>query len=403
MKKIFFYAMMLMACTVAFTSCSDDNDSNPTLIQPKEFVLNTPRVGDALINLETNKSIDLSWSQPQFTNFNAPVIGTYSVQVSSTGTFNQEYNASAEDNSAADYVTLGETYSSCQAAVPTEGIAKALMQLNGWAEDSIPDRVPVYVRVKAAVRDASFNEYGTIYSNVLTMNVIPYYVELKPAAPIIWYMVGDCIGSSSWSNDAAGVGVGLVPLFLVPGQQYDLGTGAGVISFTGYFPQDGQFKFVQVPGNWDIQLNFTQVKNPGSFLNDADGNNHNVQITQAGYYTIQIVTSDVVDNNEITITPYEGDVKVYDKLCIAGNFNEWSDTDMTPVFTLDGAENHIWSYEVKGGDVLKVKIPGSWDTCWGYKTGLAGSGDGDGNLVVPDGNYLFLFNDITGDYMLIEK
>ena len=75
---------------------------------------------------------------------------------------------------------------------------------------------------------------------------------------------------------------------------------------------------------------------------------------------------------------------------------------MIPVFTLDGAENHIWKCEVNGGDKLKVKIPGSWETNWGYKSGLAGEGDGDGNLVVPEGKYLFLFNDITGDYMLID-
>jgi hypothetical protein len=34
---------------------------------------------------------------------------------------------------------------------------------------------------------------------------------------------------------------------------------------------------------------------------------------------------------------------------------------------------------------------------------LAGEADGDGNLVIPDGKYLLLFNDITGDYMLIEQ
>ena len=219
MKKIYFYAMMLVACTAAFSSCCDDNGSNPTLIQPKEFVLNTPLVGDGLVDLQTdlNMSINLSWSQLKFTDFDAPLIGTYSVQLSSTGTFNQEYNPSAEDNTGADFVTLGETYSSCSADVPTSGIAKALMQLYAWPEDSVPDKVSIFLRVKAAVQDASFNEYGTIYSNVVKMNVIPYYVELKPAAPIIWYMVGDCIGSASWSNDANGVGVGLVPLFLVPG------------------------------------------------------------------------------------------------------------------------------------------------------------------------------------------
>ena len=75
---------------------------------------------------------------------------------------------------------------------------------------------------------------------------------------------------------------------------------------------------------------------------------------------------------------------------------------MNPVFTLSG-ENHLWSYIVNGGDKLKVKISGSWDTNWGYRDGLQGEGDGDGNLVVPDGTFLLIFNDITGDYMLIEQ
>lgn len=231
------------------------------------------------------------------------------------------------------------------------------------------------------------------------MKAVPYYIELKPAAPIIWYMVGNCIGSASWSNDANGVGKGLVPMFLVPNGEYDKATGGGMTSFTGYFPEDGQFKFVLTPGDWNTQMNFTNVKNPGSFLIDADGDNHNIGIGEKGYYTINVDTR----TNEIIIEKYEKDVKVFDQLSIAGTFNDWSDSDMTPVFTLDGAENHLWSFEVNGGDHLKIKTPGSWDTNWGYKNGLAGEADGDGNLVIPDGKYLLLFNDITGDYMLIEQ
>ena len=62
MKKIFFYAMMLVTCSVAFTSCNEDRDSNPMLIQPTEFVVNTPVFGDGLVNLSTNRSINLTWS-----------------------------------------------------------------------------------------------------------------------------------------------------------------------------------------------------------------------------------------------------------------------------------------------------------------------------------------------------
>ena len=399
MKTIFKSTILMAVVGLSlFTSCKDDNESNPTLIQPTSFVVNNPAIGNANLDLAKSTSVNLTWSQPTFTDFGAPVIPTYTVQLSPTGSFNKQFDASLEDNTGADFVSLAETYSAGSADINTATINRALNELMGWSEADVPAVLPLSVRVKAAVQDASFNEYGVIYSNIIALNTVPSYVELKPAEPIIWYMVGNCIGSASWSNDASGVGKGLVPMFLVANESYDAKTGAGLTTFTGYFPAGGQFKFVKVPGSWDEQLNYTNVKS-GSVATDEDGDNHNLGIPEDGYYTIQIDSKD----NSITVVKYEGDVKVYDKLCIAGSFNEWSDSDMTPVFTLDGAENHIWSYEVNGGDKLKVKIPGSWDTNWGYKTGLAGSGDGDGNLVVPDGKYLLLFNDITGDYMLIDQ
>ena len=399
MKTIFKSTILMAVVGLSlFTSCKDDNDSNPTLIQPTSFVVNNPAIGSANLDLEKSTTVNLTWSQPVFTNFGAPVVPTYTVQLSPSGSFNKQFDASLEDNTGADFVSLAETYSAGSADINTATINRALNELMGWSEADVPAVLPLSVRVKAAVQDASFNEYGVIYSNIIALNTVPSYVELKPAEPIIWYMVGNCIGSASWSNDASGVGKGLVPMFLVANESYDIKTGAGLTTFTGYFPAGGQFKFVKVPGSWDEQLNYTNVKS-GSVATDEDGDNHNLGIPEDGYYTIQIDSKD----NSITVVKYEGDVKVYDKLCIAGSFNEWSDSDMTPVFTLDGAENHIWSYEVNGGDKLKVKVPGSWDTNWGYKTGLAGSGDGDGNLVVPDGKYLLLFNDITGDYMLIDQ
>ena len=401
--KTIFKSTILMAAAGLFvlTSCEDDNESNPTIAQPTTFVLNQPAV-NGNIDLEKSSTVALTWSQPTpYNDFNAPVVPTYTVEVSPTGSFNRAFDVNAEDNTGADFFALEETYSSGKnVELNTETLDRMLIQLNGWNEASkVPSLIDLSFRVKAAIRDASFREYNPIYSNVVTMKAVPYYIELKPAAPIIWYMVGNCIGSASWSNGADQVGKGLVPMFLVPNEEYDKATGGGLTSFTGFFPEDGQFKFVLTPGDWNTQLNFTNVKNPGSFLIDADGDNHNIGIGEKGYYTIKLDTR----TNDITIEKYDGNVQVYDQLCVAGTFNEWSDTEMTPVFTLDGCENHIWSYEVNGGDKLKVKIPGSWETNWGYKNGLTGSGDNDGNLVVPDGKYLLLFNDITGDYMLIEQ
>ena len=34
-----------------FTACDDDRDSNPTLISPTEFVLNTPAISGTVIDL----------------------------------------------------------------------------------------------------------------------------------------------------------------------------------------------------------------------------------------------------------------------------------------------------------------------------------------------------------------
>ena len=312
--------MLLLAGAFALTACTDDNESNPTLTQPTQFVLNEFAV-NGNIDLERTASLALSWSQPTaYNDFNAPVVPTYTVEVSPTGSFNKAFDVNAEDNTGADFFTMDETYTSGKnVELNAETIDRMLIQLNGWNEaGKVPSIVDLAFRVKAAIRDASFREYYPIYSNVVTMKAVPYYIELKPAAPIIWYMVGNCIGSASWSNDANGVGKGLVPMFLVPNGEYDKATGGGMTSFTGYFPEDGQFKFVLTPGDWNTQMNFTNVKNPGSFLIDADGDNHNIGIGEKGYYTINVDTR----TNEIIIEKYEKDVKVFDQLSIAGTFND---------------------------------------------------------------------------------
>ena len=40
MKKIYQLSMLLLAGAFALTACTDDNESNPTLTQPTQFVLN---------------------------------------------------------------------------------------------------------------------------------------------------------------------------------------------------------------------------------------------------------------------------------------------------------------------------------------------------------------------------
>ena len=112
--KTIFKSTILMAAAGLFvlTSCEDDNESNPTIAQPTTFVLNQPAV-NGNIDLEKSSTVALTWSQPTpYNDFNAPVVPTYTVEVSPTGSFNKAFDVNAEDNTGADFFALEETYSS---------------------------------------------------------------------------------------------------------------------------------------------------------------------------------------------------------------------------------------------------------------------------------------------------
>jgi hypothetical protein len=404
MKNKLLLGALLIGSASLFTACSDDNDSNPSLIQPTEFTLNTPAYINETVDLEATKELQLSWSQPKYTADNAPLPVTYEIQVSPTNSYTVSTTEAAADESGAtiaDYAAIARTTTLCTYALQTEDLNKALVQIGKWTDASnVPTTQLVYIRVNAYIQENAKKLNPIVTTNEVKINVNPYFITLKDADPILWYMVGSCIGSKSWNNDGvSSIGTGLIPLFIQANEKYDKTTGEGVIAFTGYFPKDGQFKLVLTPGGWDDQMNFENVESGANLLYDADGNNHNLGISESGYYTFKVNTK----TKKIAVEKYEKAVKVYEQLCVAGTMNDWSDSDMTPVFTLDGAENHVWSFVVNGGDHLKIKTAGSWDTNWGYRAGLQGSADGDGNLVIPDGKYLLLFNDITGDYMLIEQ
>ena len=110
MKKIFAFATLLLTGAMAMVSCSDDNDSNPTLVQPATFSINEVAEAQGQVDLMKSYSVTMTWSQPKFTEPNAPVIPTYSILVSTKGSFTQAYDDKAEDNSAADYFVLPETF-----------------------------------------------------------------------------------------------------------------------------------------------------------------------------------------------------------------------------------------------------------------------------------------------------
>lgn len=394
MKKILKSTLLLLCSVCLFTACEDDNDSNPTLVIPTTFHLNTPAYAQANTDLASSTELPFTWSQPNYGGF--PVAAQYQMQFSLKNSFTTSVAQAEADESGktiADYVMLDQIYNSCQGTVNASSLAKGLEQLAGWDEDNVPETVTVYARLTSDFAN------DTIYSNVVSFLVSPYYVELKDAPVEIWYLVGGCIADGKWSNNADAIGTSLMPMNIIQGVEYDKKTGTGEIQYIGYFPDNAEFKIVKTPGDWDYYVFCGNGEDMGTSLRNGGDDPGNIKIAEGGYYMITINTKDVTCN----IEKYEENVKVYPKLCIAGSFNDWSDSDLTPVFSFEGAENHIWSYEVEGGWKLKVKLPDDWGTNWGYKDGYAGERDGDGNLVVPEGKWLFIFNDIDGSYSLIAK
>ena len=395
MKKILKSTLMLLCGACMFIACSDDLSNNPTLLNPATFTLNQPAYSASNIDLATSNGLNFTWSQPNYGGF--PVAAEYQMQFSLNNSFTtsvEQAEADETGSTVADYVMLDQIFSTCQGSVDAAELAKGLQKVAQWEEDAVPQTQKIYARL------ASKYANGTIFSNVVEFNVIPYYVELSDAPVEIWYLVGGCIADGKWTNNESAIGTRLMPRNIVDGVEYDKKTGQGKIQYIGYFPDNAEFKIVKTPGDWDHYVFCGDGTDMGTSLRNGGDDPGNIKIANAGYYKITVDTKAVT----CAIEKYEEEVKVYAKLCIAGSFNDWSDNDMTAVFNYDGAkENHVWSYEIEGGWKLKVKLPESWETNWGHKDGYAGEKDNDGNLVVPEGKWLFLFNDIDGSYSLIAK
>lgn len=419
MKNKYIIGALLVGIISLFASCSDDNDSNPTLIQPTEFKLNTPEYVNATIDLEQSTGLGLTWSQPKYTADNAPINVTYEVQVSPTNSFTVSTDEAAADESGekvADYAALSHTTLECKTSASAEEIDKALVKILKLTEANVPAEQDAYVRVNAFILEGT-NRLNPIASNSVQLKVKPYYVELKDATPIMWYLVGNMFGGK-WAGDKI-TGTDNLPMFLKPNFAYDKKTGAGEIEYTNYFLTgayndkaecaDAGFKILPASFSWDYSMNADGGK-AGTIVyrGDTGSDGGHIVAPEAGYYTVTINTA----NNTATMVKYEDEVnKTYGTIQIAGSFNEWADTPMLP-YNTEGVENHAWYYvmEVPAGETaqFKFKIAGSWDTSWGY-----GKADGDinmfgkceaggKNLGLAEGKYVISFNDITGAFSIVK-
>lgn len=419
MKNKYIIGALLVGIISLFASCSDDNDSNPTLIQPKEFVLNTPAYANATIDLEKSTGLELTWSQPKYTADNAPINATYEVQVSPTNSFTVSTDEAAADESGEkmpDYAVLSNTTQKCNISASAEEMDKALVKILKWTEGNVPAEQEMYVRVNAYILEGT-SRLNPVASNSVKLNVKPYYIELKDAVPTMWYLVGNMFGGK-WAGDK-NIGVDALPMFLKPNFSYDKKTGAGEIEYTNYFLTDefdekaesavAGFKILPSSFDWNYSMDGGgKLKDNIAYRGSTNSDGGHILAGADGYYTITLNTA----NNTATMVKYEGNVTNYGTIQIATSLDDFaSDTPMLP-YNTEGVENHAWYYvmEVPAGQTVsfKFKIAGSWDTNWGYgaedgAVNMYGKCEANGhNIGLTEGKYCISFNDITGAFSIVK-
>ena len=392
MKLKYIIAPMLVGLgLVVFSSCSDDNGSNPTLHMPESFVLNTPYVAASVLDLENTKDpLVITWSQPDYGGFPAAV--TYYVQYALDDQFTSTVDE--EGNTVPNYIQEDEPLSVCRDSIDVADINRNLMTLLGASSAAdVPALVNVFFRISAQTPSTD-----VIYSNVVKVQTSPYFQTLVAADPILWYLTGSCIGDGSWGN---AVPTGCLPMYLSQNSDYDYATGTGEILWAGYLNSAG-FKFRGSPDdNWAVQIG--QGDSFGKYKVN-DGGSANISVPSDGVYLITLDTK----TNTPVITEYSGSAKVFDGIAISGSFNGWGDTALTPATTV--CENHDWfiNIDLETGAEVKFKQSGSWDFNWGGKLstlsyGYYGTGVGNGdNLYISEGgNFNIYFNDITGLFRFV--
>jgi hypothetical protein len=408
MKNIFKSTLLLLGCLAMLTACSDDNDSNPTFVEPSTFTLNTPSWAPNAIDLANSKTLPFTWSQPNYAGSAKayPVAVNYSFEVSSTDswtTSNVTADADKTGATVADYYILDDAYHTPSGSIDAAKLATALEYLSKWKEDAVPEVDTVFVRCKAQTPGPG-GVTSTVYSNTVQVMVNPYYVELRDAPLELWYLVGNNIGAEDggWKNSEAGT----VPLLPVYGNDYDKKTGRGEIEWEGFLPAGTEFKLVNIIGNWDIQWGSSD----GSLDNPVknDGGAKNFTIATAGYYKVVLNTA----TDKLSITPVDGITpSVFTQIAMPGSYQPGDGWDPTSnVMTAKNplaTENHDWTatVELKAGQQLKFAADGAWTTSWGSTVFPYGIGKlgGDNINVTADGTYTVYFNDITGYYYFVAQ
>ena len=273
-----------------FTSCDDDRDSNPTLDLSHVadgFVLNTPAVAENnTYDLISAKSLRLTCSQPNYGG--VPYSMRYYVQVSIDPAF--------VSDGTATHTELATFYRTADMQVNATEINNAIVALFQAAnpDTSVPAEMPVYIRLRAVIGDATDTSLGETFSNTITLRSVKATYE-APDAKFTdnLYLIGSSIQDpwKSWKP--------IPKVFGLEGNYY------GII----YLPAGGEFK-------WGTENNDYRGINRLKEINDeagagiSAGDEQNIKVANAGWYTLHFKGKITEDKKNIdwTLTVYKTQV-----------------------------------------------------------------------------------------------
>lgn len=323
MKKIFkFMLLPALVLPLLFTSCDDDRDSNPTLDLShlaEGFVLNTPALAENnTYDLNSAKSLVLTCSQPNYGN--APYAVKYYAQVSIDPTFVSDPAATHEE-----LATYAENASSLEfnASEANNAVVSLFQAAN--PDTSVPEEMPIYIRLRAVISGTLNQTLGETYSNVITLPSVKATYE-APDAKFTdnLYLIGSSI-QTPWQSWKA-----IPKVFGLEGNYY------GVI----YLPAGGEFK-------WGTENNDYRGINRLKEINDeagagiSAGEEQNIKVANAGWYTLLFKGKITEDKKNIEWTLSVYPTKVY----ILGGSVEMSGTwafDDAYALTAPADKNGKW-------------------------------------------------------------
>ncbi len=339
MKKIIKSTLFALCGICLFTACEEDRDSNPTIVQPTTFVLNTPAYASSVIDLENTEYIGLTWTQPNYGGF--PVAADYIPQVSLTGKFtvsSAEEDADESGQTVCDYVELSTAATTCDMQLDKNLLAAAMSKIAKWkSSDDVPAQQEVYIRMKS-----EFSGMQPVYSNTIKLTVIPIYAEVASYAEFI-YMMGNFNG---WSSPVE-----------LRSPNMD-----GVYQCYNWI--DGGFKFKPNKDDWngdwgqDPNGDFgTLVVDGEEDCNKTDGS-FTDKLADPGFYQVDVSLVDMT----WSITKVES-------ISIIGTVNGNWDTDTDMAFN---SATGAWEVTtaLNAGD-MKFRMNHDWAISWGGANGDA--------------------------------